>query len=71
MEREGGKGGRRELGGDRSRRGKRARNGAGFSRNRAFQALEIQVRLGDGAGAPPGSGERLATPRMALFMWDA
>lgn len=70
MEREGGKGGRKELGRESSKQGKRARNGAGFSRNSAFQALEIQVRLVDGAEAP-GSGERLATPRMALFMWDA
>lgn len=71
MEREGGKGGRRELRRERSKRGKRARNGAGCSRNSAFQALEIQVGLGDGASAPPGSRERLATPRMALLMWDA
>lgn len=62
MEREGGKGGRRELGRERSKRGKRARKRAGCSRNSAFQALEIQVRQGDGAEAPPGRGERPGLP---------
>lgn len=63
MEREGGKGGRKELGRESSKRGKRARNGAGFSRNSAFQALEIQVRLVDGgARRRPGAGRDWRLP---------
>lgn len=61
-EREGG-----ESAGEREReRGKRARRGAGCSRNRAFQALGIQVRPG-GCAAPPGSGER---PRLPTWLFS-
>lgn len=45
------------------------RRGAGFFRNSAFQAPEIQVR--QGGKAPPERGECPATPGMALFLWDA
>lgn len=66
MEREGGERGRRASTGGREReRGKRARRGAGFSRNSAFQALGIQVRQGGGAGRHQGEGA--AAPPAGLF----
>lgn len=58
-EREGGESSR-----ERSKRGKRVRKGASCSRNGAFQALEIQVRQGDGAERHrPGEGRDGDSPR--------